>query len=176
MQADPDANVPDPTQQGPGFVAPIGIGGHFPADIAHTPPVDLFEIEGTNRAVVAPNGQPYGEDPANIAQSIPSPVAYGVQSSDPGHENDIGRGIGTLPGGIGLYKLDPNFVDPKTHKPIPVLVGGIGVFFPGPTGYADVEQNFHRPIKNKPHCSAKTHHWHSWPNTWLLLPPAGRLA
>ncbi|HEY2759254.1 MAG TPA: hypothetical protein VGI75_00885, partial [Pirellulales bacterium] len=135
VQADPDPNVADPTQQGPGFVGPIGIGGHFPADIAHTPPVDLFEIEGTNRAVVAPNGQPYGEDPANIAQNIPSPVAYGVQSGDPGHENDIGRGIGTLPGGIGVFSNG-------------VLVGGIGVFFPGPTGYADVEQNF-QPLNKK---------------------------
>ena len=142
VQADPDPNVPDPTQQGPGFVAPIGVGGHFPADIAHTPPVDLFEIEGTNRAVVAPNGQPYGEDPANIAQSIPSPVAYGVQSGDPGHELDIGRGIGTLPGGIGLFKANP--ANPNQS----ILVGGIGVFFPGPTGYADVEQNF-QPTNKK---------------------------
>ena len=47
----------------------------------------------------------------------------------------MNRGIGTLPGGIPLFKTDP-----ATHKQ--VLVGGIGVFFPGTTGYADFEQNF----------------------------------
>ena len=36
---------------------------------------------------------------------------------------------------IPLFKTDP-----ATHKQ--VLVGGIGVFFPGTTGYADFEQNF----------------------------------
>jgi uncharacterized protein GlcG (DUF336 family) len=39
------------------------------------------------------------------------------------------RGIGTLPGGIPLYK--------NGH-----LVGGIGVFFPGETGQSDFEQGF----------------------------------
>ena len=34
---------------GPGTVAPIGVGGHFPPDIAHTPPVDLFNIELQSR-------------------------------------------------------------------------------------------------------------------------------
>ncbi|MFM8220846.1 MAG: matrixin family metalloprotease, partial [Planctomycetaceae bacterium] len=37
------------TTRGPGFVAPIGLGGHFPAGIMHTPPVDLCHIEHTNR-------------------------------------------------------------------------------------------------------------------------------
>jgi uncharacterized protein GlcG (DUF336 family) len=40
-----------------------------------------------------------------------------------------GRGFATLPGGIPLYKSGE-------------LVGGIGVFFPGPEGYASYEQNF----------------------------------
>ena len=30
-------------------MAPIGLGGHFPPDVANTPPVDLFAIEHTNR-------------------------------------------------------------------------------------------------------------------------------
>ena len=28
---------------------PIGVGGHFPPDVAHTPPVDLFGIERQSR-------------------------------------------------------------------------------------------------------------------------------
>ena len=35
--------------RGPGFVAPLGLGGHFPPGIRFTPPVDLFAIEHTNR-------------------------------------------------------------------------------------------------------------------------------
>jgi uncharacterized protein GlcG (DUF336 family) len=52
------------------------------------------------------------------------------------------RGIGTLPGGIPLYKDDE-------------VVGGIGVFFPGTTGYASAENsslsatsNPHRPDRS----------------------------
>jgi uncharacterized protein GlcG (DUF336 family) len=41
-----------------------------------------------------------------------------------------------LPGGVPLFKSDPD--DNNTPK----LVGGIGVFFPGPDGYATYEQNF----------------------------------
>jgi uncharacterized protein GlcG (DUF336 family) len=131
VQSNPDSSETDPTKQGPGFVAPIGVGGHFPPDISHTPPVDLFGIEGTNRAVVASNGEPYNVDPSNIpaGQAIPIPYSYGQQIQDPGHQTDDNRGIGTLPGGIPLFKNG-------------VLVGGIGVFFPGPNGYADFEQNF----------------------------------
>jgi uncharacterized protein GlcG (DUF336 family) len=131
VQSNPDSSETNPTKQGPGFVAPIGLGGHFPPDISHTPPVDLFEIEGTNRSVLAPNGLPYNVPPGLIppGQTIPVPYSYGQQTQDPGHENDNNRGIGTLPGGIPLFKNN-------------VLVGGIGVFFPGSTGYADFEQNF----------------------------------
>ncbi len=42
-------NSPNQFIRGPGFVAPIGVGGHFPAAVANTPPVDLFGIEHTNR-------------------------------------------------------------------------------------------------------------------------------
>ena len=51
VQSNPD--VPDPngdsTLYGPGFVAPVGIKGHFPPGIMFTPQVDLFGIESTNR-------------------------------------------------------------------------------------------------------------------------------
>lgn len=139
VQANPDPSETDPTLQGPGWVAPIGIGGQFPAGIQNTPLVDLFAIEHSNRAVVAPSGQPYNVDPADQAAPIPSPVAYGVQSGL--STGDIDRGIGTLPGGMGIFKKDP------TLNNRPVLVGGIGVFFPGETGYSDFEQAFNPNIK-----------------------------
>ena len=50
-EVDSNPNIPDPnsTVHGPGFVAPIGIGGHFPPGVLNTPQVDLFDIEHTNR-------------------------------------------------------------------------------------------------------------------------------
>src|SRR5271166_565024 len=51
VQSNP--NVPDPdgdsTLYGPGFVAPVGVKGHFPPGIMYTPQVDLYDIESTNR-------------------------------------------------------------------------------------------------------------------------------
>ena len=67
------------------------------------------------------------------------PYAYGVQSGL--STGDIDRGIGTLPGGMGIFKKDP------TLNNRPVLVGGIGVFFPGELGYSDSEQAFNPNIK-----------------------------
>jgi uncharacterized protein GlcG (DUF336 family) len=46
------------------------------------------------------------------------------------------RGIATLPGGIPLYR------DTNGDGVGDTLVGGIGVFFPGPKGYATYEQGF----------------------------------
>ncbi|HEY2882121.1 MAG TPA: hypothetical protein VGJ15_06795, partial [Pirellulales bacterium] len=138
VQSDP--NSADPTIQGPGFVAPIGLGGHFPPLIAHTPPVDLFEIEGTNRSVFTSVDASGNFLAYNIPQSavgagktIPIPFSYeqATTAYAPGTvitvDND--RGIGTMPGGIPLFKNGE-------------LVGGIGVFFPGSTGEADYEQGF----------------------------------
>jgi len=139
VQANPNPNETDPTLEGPGYVAPVGIGGQFPPGINNTPLVDLFGIEHTNRAVLTslgPDGMPdtaddvaYNINPAYIPAGvrIPIPYAYGQQSGLlPDADN---RGIGTLPGGIPLYKNGQ-------------LVGGIGVFFPGTTGFADTEQGF----------------------------------
>jgi uncharacterized protein GlcG (DUF336 family) len=39
----------DPRYNGPGFVAPIGVGGHFPPEIPYAPQVDLFAIEHQSR-------------------------------------------------------------------------------------------------------------------------------
>ncbi|MGE3806028.1 MAG: heme-binding protein [Gemmataceae bacterium] len=138
--------------RGPGFVAPIGLGGHFPPGIPFTPQVDLFAIEHTNRDSTfhpgadhikgganglnqgddIPLAERFNVDPAFIPASIPAnqhlvaPDSFGFTSGLlPGAQN---RGIATLPGGIPIFKNG-------------FLVGGIGVFFPGTTGYANEENS-----------------------------------
>lgn len=163
-----DANF-DATQRGPGFVAPIGTGGHFPPEVRHTPPVDLFMIENTNRDRLPlavgnnagqknPNSGFFGgaavdANPANIdaatalrfnipyaaidpakLDALREPLSFGeVTGLDP---NARSRGIATLPGGIPLFR------DTNGDGVGETLVGGIGVFFPGPNGFADFEQGF----------------------------------
>jgi uncharacterized protein GlcG (DUF336 family) len=145
--ANPSITDPDATDRGPGFVAPIGLGGHFPPAIAHTPPVDLFAIEHTNRDSLKHAGRDgiigtfdEGEvdlikrfGATSLVDGIEAPESYGFESELAPDARS--RGIATLPGGIPLYKAD---VD--TGRPI--LVGGIGVFFPGSDGYATFEQGF----------------------------------
>lgn len=151
-EVDSDPNIVDPnsTERGPGFVAPVGIGGHFPPGIPFTPLVDLFDIEGTNRDSYLNPGadtikgtpddiplqQRFNIDPQFVpaGQSIPAPISYAEalltpdQQRDPAVDHFQSRGIGTLPGGIPLYKFG-------------TLVGGIGVFFPGTTGFASAENS-----------------------------------
>ena len=154
---DPTVNNPfndaDPTATtyGPGFVAPIGVGGHFPPGIANTPPVDLFGIEHQSRDGARNAGADgiKGNGVANDVfltnrfningafipadKSLEFPESYGVQSKfEPWAQS---RGIATLPGGIPLYKRVTDIAPFE-------LVGGIGVFFPGKDGYAAHEQNF----------------------------------
>jgi uncharacterized protein GlcG (DUF336 family) len=132
VQSSPEVTDPNSPLSGPGLVAPIGVGGHFPPGISPTDSADLFEIELSNRdtsstATVGTErfNVPLADVPAG--QQISAPDSYGVQSTLlPGAQS---RGIGTLPGGIPLYKNG-------------TLVGGIGVFFPGPNGYASYEQGF----------------------------------
>jgi uncharacterized protein GlcG (DUF336 family) len=130
VESDPSITDPNSTAAGPGFVAPVGVGGHFPPNVMFTPPVDLYDIEFTNRdkAPTTPNTErfniPLQFVPAG--QQLDAPVSYGVASGlEP---NAQSRGIGTLPGGIPLFKDG-------------TLVGGIGVFFPGTTGFADAENS-----------------------------------
>lgn len=152
---DPTNNNPfDSTQPvsktfGPGFVAPIGVGGHFPQGVMHTPPVDLFGIEHQNRDSLmqaGPDGVKGGADDVilpgrfNIPASALAPGAalfapesYGAVSKRLSYAQ--GRGFGTLPGGMPIYKL-------VSGRSLPTLVGGIGVFFPGPDGFATFEQGF----------------------------------
>lgn len=123
MQADPAS--PDPTFQGPGYVAPVGVGGEFPPGILRQPLVDLFAIEHTNRVSVF-----VGDGGAEVVNRD----SYGAQSGTaPG---TVSRGISTLPGGLGIYRLGADEV-----------IGGIGVFFPGQPGTpqfgtASFEQGF----------------------------------
>ncbi|MDZ4783647.1 MAG: heme-binding protein [Planctomycetia bacterium] len=144
-------NSLDPLVRGPGFVAPIGLGGHFPPEIQHTPPVDLFGIEHTNRDSLVhpgPDGIKGTADDINLAsrfnvdpafiptgQGIFAPESYGfVTGLMPEAQS---RGIATLPGGIPIFR-DSADADAFGDT----LVGGIGVFFPGVDGYATHEQNF----------------------------------
>jgi uncharacterized protein GlcG (DUF336 family) len=143
VESSPDVLDPNSPLRGPGFVAPIGIAGHFPPDIPNTPQVDLFDIEGTNRdSLIQPGPDGVKGDPGTITlpnrfnvptqylgvpqSQFTAPESYGyVSGLFPDAQS---RGIGTLPGGIPLYKNGQ-------------LVGGIGVFFPGTTGYADAENS-----------------------------------
>lgn len=139
-----DPNDPDPNspRRGPGFVAAVGVGGHFPPGIANTPPVDLFAIEHTNRDGATHPGadhlrgtaddlhllQRFNIDPAFVppGQGLTPPDSFGVQSGRwPSAQS---RGIATLPGGVPLVEGGS-------------VVGGIGVFFPGNTGFATEENN-----------------------------------
>ncbi len=152
-------SAPTSTVGGPGFVAPIGIGGHFPPNIANTPQVDLFGIENTNRDMLVNPGPGSGGvlytpggggsaatqvglssrfniNPAFIptGKSLAAPLSYydtimtAAQQKDPTLAHVASRGIGTLPGGLPIYQSG-------------ILVGGIGVFFPGKTGFASEENS-----------------------------------
>jgi uncharacterized protein GlcG (DUF336 family) len=155
VNSNPDLLNPNSPRFGPGFVAPVGLGGHFPPRVNDTPPVDLFAIEHTNRDSLlhpGPNGikQPgqyvlpsrFNVNPAFIppGQGIAAPESYGFVSGL--LITAQARGIATLPGGVPLYKNGE-------------LVGGIGVFFPGTTGFASAENsrlsdgfNPHRPDRS----------------------------
>jgi len=138
VQANPD--VPDlggtSTVYGPGFVAPVGIKGHFPPGIMFTPQVDLFAIENTNRDTLNnTNGTRFNVPsqyiPAGATSEMVAPESYGqITGILPTAQS---RGIATLPGGVPLFKrqADGKFAE----------VGGIGVFFPGTTGYATEENS-----------------------------------
>ena len=137
MQADPNSTID--TITGPGYVAPVGLGGTFPPGIINTPLVDLFGIEHTNRvSVLKPGVSPASPfDAANFIidrRSYAAQVAgtYGAVGSQAGQPpQPIARGIATLPGGIAIYRADTNEV-----------IGGLGVFFPGKDGTASFEQGF----------------------------------
>jgi uncharacterized protein GlcG (DUF336 family) len=147
VESDPSITDINSTLAGPGTVGPIGIGGNFPPGVPFTPQVDLFNIEETNRDttlhpiydasgnVVGVQALPtrFNVNPAFIPSSITAagdqlvpPDSYGfISGLEPSAQP---RGIGTLPGGLPIYENG-------------ILVGGIGVFFPGTTGFADEENS-----------------------------------
>jgi uncharacterized protein GlcG (DUF336 family) len=142
VNSDPNITDPNSTLRGPGFVAPVGIKSHFPPGIAFTPQVDLFGIEHTNRdGTFSPGAdrikgtgddvrlrERFNIDPAFVppGQQLYPPDSYGFESRLlPGAQN---RGIGTLPGGVPIFKNGQ-------------VVGGLGVFFPGRTGFATEENS-----------------------------------
>ena len=116
VEANPNSSVS--TIKGPGFVAPVGIGGNFPAGVEHTPPVDLFNIEASNRI-------------QTVSQTMVNLDSYGTAIGMKGVSQN--RGIATLPGGIPIV---------RAINGTPTVIGGIGVFFPGKDGYATHEQGF----------------------------------
>ncbi|REJ92432.1 MAG: hypothetical protein DWQ35_12225 [Planctomycetota bacterium] len=150
------------TTRGPGFVAPIGVGGHFPPDIPNTPLVDLFAIEHTNRdsnthpgadgirgtaddfKLRTDGASPEDErgrfniDPAFVpaGQGLFAPESWGNAQNSGLLPDAQSRGIATLPGGIPLFR------DTTSDGNGDALIGGIGVFFPGTDGFATHEQGF----------------------------------
>ena len=156
-------NIPDLSSpyRGPGFVAPIGVGGHFPPEVPNTPLVDLLAIEHTNRDGIR---HPGPDSIRGTADDILMDYRFNIKDANIPVLNDLGfskseiadylkqapesygwdsqknlatqsRGIATLPGGVPLMRVDP--ADGRRK-----VVGGIGVFFPGPFGLADFEQGF----------------------------------
>ena len=137
VESNPSIADPNSTLRGPGFVAPVNIGNHFPPGIALTPQVDLFEIEHTNRDATVNAGadrirgtaddvtlaQRFNINPAFVpaGNGLFAPDSFGFASGLA--PNAQSRGIATLPGGIPIFKNGQ-------------VVGGIGVFFPGKTGFA----------------------------------------
>ena len=148
VNSDPNVTDPNSTLRGPGFIAPVGIAGHFPPGIANAPQVDLFAIEHTNRdATYAPGAdgirgtaddvklaERFNLDPAFVpaGAELTPPDGYGAASGTGPAVNGIpvsqSRGVATLPGGIPIFKNGR-------------LVGGIGVFYPGKTGFATEENS-----------------------------------
>ena len=127
--------------RGPGFVAPVGTGGHFPPSVPNTPPVDLFGIEHTNRDGTLHPGADGVRQSTDLklkerfnidskfvpaGQSLTIPDSYGYVTDL--LKTAQSRGIATLPGGIPIFRDG-------------TLAGGIGVFFPGKTGYATEENS-----------------------------------
>jgi uncharacterized protein GlcG (DUF336 family) len=143
VQSNPDVPTMNgaSTLYGPGFVAPVGIKGHFPPGIMFTPQVDLFAIENTNRDSLS-NGTgtrfnvPAQFIPAGATSELVAPESYGqITGILPTAQ---ARGIATLPGGIPLFKNN-------------VEVGGIGIFFPGTTGFATEENSkLNTPLVRNP--------------------------
>lgn len=163
-------NSTNPLAEGPGFVAPIGLGGHFPPEVMFTPPVDLFAIEHTNRDQSVHPGEDGERGTAddiilrnrfNVDTAfVPLDTDGDGYADNPDMNNDMladslrlnapdsyGFVSGVFPAAQarGIATLPggvPFFRDTNGDGNGETLIGGIGVFFPGTDGTAVFEQNF----------------------------------
>ncbi|MFT5093057.1 MAG: hypothetical protein ACI93T_001880 [Porticoccaceae bacterium] len=168
VNSNPNSN--DPFFEGPGFVAPIGLGGHFPPEIAFTPPVDLFAIEHTNRDQSIHPGEdgdrgtadditlrnrfnidtafvPLDTDGDGYADNPDVDMNGMADSLRLNAPDSYGFVSGVFPAAQarGIATLPggvPLFRDTDGNDNGETLIGGIGVFFPGTDGTAVFEQNF----------------------------------
>jgi uncharacterized protein GlcG (DUF336 family) len=100
--------------------------------------VDLFAIEHTNRTSVVVGSTVVTNRASYAAQVAGSVGAVGSQEGQP--QQPLARGISTMPGGLGIYRVIP--AGAPAADQLNALVGGIGVFFPGADGTATFEQGF----------------------------------
>ncbi len=147
VNSNPNIANPNSTLKGPGYIAPVEIGAHFPPGVPNTPEVDLFGIEHNNRDgsyspgtdgirgtaddVLLPARFNINPSFVPAGQTLYPPDSYGYVAQVLGPVNSKifqNRGTATLPGGIPLFKNGS-------------LVGGIGVFFPGKNGFATEENS-----------------------------------
>lgn len=149
IESSPD-NI-DPRFRGPGFVSTVGVGGNFPPEVRFAPQVDVLGIErqirdskfnaGADGVLGTPDDFELNSRFNINLDAVPElakpyltswPESYGIASET--SELSRSRGFGVLPGGVPLFKpLASGGVN---------LVGAIGVFFPGPDGFATHEQSF----------------------------------
>lgn len=101
VDGDSLADANSSTVRGPGFVAPIGVGGHFPPEVMFTPPVDLFAIEHTNRdSNLHPgaDGIRGTADDFQLRTGTLDDTGMAIELTDDNNET------------IGRFNLNPNFV------------------------------------------------------------------
>lgn len=164
VESDPNDKDPNSVLRGPGVVAPMGIGGHFPRGVDFSPQVDLAQIEFTNRDTTNHPGPDYilgtpddiplpnrfnvpdqfipdrlKNEMGDVTDFINPPNSYGFESGiDPDAQP---RGIGTLPGGVPILRAYKAFLPGGRRKIRAANIGGLGVFFPGETGFASEENS-----------------------------------
>jgi len=158
VESNPNITDPNSTLRGPGTMGRIGLGGHFPRNVNFTPQVDLAQIENTNRDttfhpgpdrikgtpddVELPNRFNISDEfiPDRILDNdlfIQPPDSYGFVSGV--FPQAQPRGIATLPGGLPIMRAFETEINGRPRLRTS-LIGGIGVFFPGETGFA-IEEN-----------------------------------
>ncbi len=77
VQSNPDIADPNSPLSGPGYVAPIGIGNHFPPGVLNAGQVDLFGIEQTNRGINIPTSDLAIDPGTGLPVALPNTSSYG---------------------------------------------------------------------------------------------------